>query len=103
MLHLRFYRAILSHECATLTLNKVADAATVELQLHRCDIGLRPMFARFMRNTSLYRGARPRPRLAIHAARATHEYSEQPSPQVSSQNAPREALFSSLRGDVAMR
>ena len=31
MSHLQFYRAILSHECATLLRNKVADSATVEL------------------------------------------------------------------------
>jgi len=29
MSHLRFYRAILSHECATSSRDKVADAATV--------------------------------------------------------------------------
>jgi len=31
MSHVRFYRALLSHECATLSRDKVADAATVEL------------------------------------------------------------------------
>jgi len=31
MSHLRFYRAILSHECATLSRDKVTDAAPVEL------------------------------------------------------------------------
>jgi len=31
MSHLRFYLAILSHECATLSRDKVADAATVTL------------------------------------------------------------------------
>jgi len=31
MSHVRFYRAILSHECATLSRDEVADAATVEL------------------------------------------------------------------------
>jgi len=31
MSHLRFFRAILSHECVTLSREKVADAATVKL------------------------------------------------------------------------
>jgi len=31
MSHVRFYRAILSHECGTLPRDKVADAATVKL------------------------------------------------------------------------
>ena len=38
MSHLRFCRAIFSHECATLSRDKVADAATVEL--YSCIVGI---------------------------------------------------------------
>ena len=50
MSHLRFYSAILSHECATLSRDKVADAATVELHagtLSRKQTRLLHHFSRF--------------------------------------------------------
>jgi len=50
MSHLRFYRAILSHECATLSRDKVTDAATFELHvatLSRKQTRLLHRFSRF--------------------------------------------------------
>ena len=59
--HLRFYRAILSHECGILSRDKVADAAPVELQrLRLCRVNKHGFCTTFLVSRSSFTNTVPK-------------------------------------------